>query len=158
MGIEGWYYLHTNGELIYKKELGGTAADIRESDFAIGLWPFDPTVRATAWDTLVEALAAGAKKERVIELAEKWKCDDEDAQRYNELILQGRLYKDGDQWCATQGSFVDLQESSAGFGDTCLEALAGLCKELGYKCSKMWGMKFSQMMQEGALAAQDKGE
>ena len=31
---QGWYYLHTNGDLIYKRELGGTAADIRESDFA----------------------------------------------------------------------------------------------------------------------------
>jgi hypothetical protein len=39
--IEGWYYLHTNGDLIYKRELGETAADIRESSFArarMGTW------------------------------------------------------------------------------------------------------------------------
>ena len=28
MGLEGWYYMHKNGEMIYKRELGGTAADI----------------------------------------------------------------------------------------------------------------------------------
>lgn len=148
--IEGWYYLHINGELIYKKELGGTAADIRESDFAVALWACDPTDRGTAWDCLVESLAAGAKKERVFELAEKWHCDDDDAQQYNELILGGRLFRDGSQWCATQGNFVNLQKSPAGFGDTALEALGDLCKNLGYKPSKTWGMHFSQMMQEVA--------
>jgi hypothetical protein len=153
MGIEGWYYLHTNGDLIYKRELGGTAADIRESDFAVALWSFDPTDRVRAWDCLVEALATGANKERVMELAKKWRCDDDDAIQYNERVLSGRLYRDGDQWCATQGDFVDLQESAAGFGDTALEAFADLCKQLGYKPSKMWGMKFSQMMQ-GATASQ----
>ena len=25
MSIDGWYYLHTNGDLIYKRELGETA-------------------------------------------------------------------------------------------------------------------------------------
>lgn len=39
--IEGWYYLHTNGQLIYKQELGETAADIRESSFAVMLWSFE---------------------------------------------------------------------------------------------------------------------
>jgi len=38
--IEGYYYLHMNGDLIYKRETGDTAADIRESDFAVAMWPF----------------------------------------------------------------------------------------------------------------------
>jgi hypothetical protein len=46
MSIIGWYYLHENGSLIYKREIGGTAADIRESDLARGLWPLDPQDRA----------------------------------------------------------------------------------------------------------------
>lgn len=150
MSIEGWYYLHINGDLIYKREMGETAADIRESDFAVGLWACDPSNRGTCWGLLVEALAAGANKERVIELAEKWHCNDSDAAQYNDLILNGKLYKDGNQWCATQGNFSNLQESPAGFGDTCLEAFADLCKQLGYKASKMWGMSFSKMMQEAA--------
>ena len=58
--IQGWYYLHTNGSLIYKRELGRTAADIRESDFARGLWPLDPSDREGAWRIVIEGLAAGA--------------------------------------------------------------------------------------------------
>ena len=72
MALEGWYYLHTNGSLIYKRELGETAADIRESDFARAMWPMDPTDRAGAWNVLVEALALGADAARVKELAAKW--------------------------------------------------------------------------------------
>jgi hypothetical protein len=65
MSIEGWYYLHTNGELIYKRELGETAADIRESPFAKGLWPLDVSDRENAWRICVEGLAAGANRARV---------------------------------------------------------------------------------------------
>ena len=100
MATEGWYYLHTNGELIYKRELGGTAADIRESDFARGLWPCDPGDRELAWRIVVEALAAGANKARVLELAAKWQCDDEDAETYAERV-GCNLFMDGNKWCAT---------------------------------------------------------
>lgn len=68
-GLVGWYYLHTNGDLIFKCELGETAADIRESDFARCMWPMRPDDRAGAWDIAVEGLALGARKERVAELA-----------------------------------------------------------------------------------------
>jgi len=145
MATEGWYYLHTNGELIYKRELGDTAADIRDSDFARGLWPCDPSDRETAWRTLVEALAAGANKTRVLELAAKWQCDDEDAEMYAERI-GCNLFMDGNKWCATDGRFIDLQQSPAGFGDTKLEAMAALAVELGYKPSKMWGATFHDLL------------
>ena len=59
MGLEGWYYMHENGEMIYKRELGGTAADIRESTFAKMPWPFDPDDRAGAWHIVVDGLACG---------------------------------------------------------------------------------------------------
>ena len=65
MSIIGWYYLHTNGDLLYKRELEGTAADIRESSFAKMLWPVDSEDRAGAWRIVVEALACGANPERV---------------------------------------------------------------------------------------------
>ncbi len=58
--MDGWYYLHTNGELIYKRDLDGTAADIRESTFARALWPMEPSDREGAWRILIEGLAAGA--------------------------------------------------------------------------------------------------
>lgn len=145
MSLIGWYYLHTNGDLIYKRELGGTAADIRESPFAVMLWPLDPEDRAGAWRIVVEALACGAKPERVKELAEKWHCDDEDAQIYAKHI-GAKLKMDGNQWCATGKNFVNLQESPAGFGTTALEALAELCKGLNFKPAKMWGTTFAEMV------------
>ena len=145
MSIIGWYYLHTNGSLIYKRELGGTAADIRESDFARALWPMDPEDRAGAWRICVEALAAGAEPKRVAELAAKWKCDDEDAGNYADRI--GVVLKmDGSQWFAHRRDFVNLQESPAGFGYTALEAMSELAKDVGYTPSKMWGSTFERLV------------
>jgi hypothetical protein len=140
------YYLHQNGNLIAKRHLEGIEADLRESDFVIAFWPCNPRDRMTAWTLLVEALAAGANKDRVFELADKWGCSDTDAAEFVHR-LGGKLTRDGDAWCATRGDFVDLQESPSGFGDTALEALAALCRNLGYKPAKMcWGNHFADLM------------
>lgn len=147
MMIIGWYYLHVNGELIYKRELDGTAADIRESPFAIGLWPVEPSDRGGAWSILIEALSAGAKKERILELAKKWNCTNEDALIYAEHYGVS-LFMDGTAFCATRKDFANLQESPAGFGDSYLEAMADLCKQLGYKPSKMWGASFPELLRQ----------
>jgi hypothetical protein len=144
MSIIGWYYLHTNGDLIYKRDLDGTAADIRESNFARAMWPFDPDDRECAWDIVVEAEALGARSERIAELALKWQCDDQDADIYAErrgITLQ----MDGNQWCATGPKFSNLQESPAGFGDTKRQAMSALCKDLGYKGGKMWNATFKSL-------------
>ena len=148
--MEGWYYLHTNGELIYKRELGGTAADIRESDFARGMWPIDPTDREGAWTILVEGLAAGAKAERIKELADKWKCTDEDGLIYAARV-GATVRKDGDQWLATRSDFQNVQESPSGFGPTVLEAMSALAKELGYRPAKMWGTSFSDLLNRASV-------
>lgn len=145
MAIEGWYYLHTNGDLIFKRDYEGVAADIRESDFARAMWPMDASNRANAWQILVEAKAAGANPDRVAELAAKWRCDDEDAAIYAGH-LNFKLFKDGNQWCAAPADFVSLQESPCGFGDTALDAISELCKELGYRPSKMWGSSLSSLL------------
>lgn len=150
---DGWYYLHTNGALIYKRELGGTAADIRESPFAVMLWPCDPADRETAWRILVEAAALSATPEDIARLAARWGCDDEDAQVYAKRVGVG-LFRDGDQWCAVRGAdFVDIQQSAAGFGDTCLQAMGALCKALGYVPAKMWGATFPQLLAGETRAA-----
>ena len=143
--MDGWYYLHINGDLIYKPDTPGIAADIRESNFCKAMWAFDTTKRADAWKILVEGLAIGADKSRVDELAKKWGCDNNDAQNYADLLDIG-LQIDGDQWCATPSWFENLQESVAGFGDTCLEALADLCKGLGFKGGKMWAPTFESLL------------
>lgn len=150
--IEGWYYLHTNGELIYKRELGDTAADIRESDFCRAMWPMDPTDREGAWNIIVEASALDGSYARIKELAAKWGCDDADALNYAErlgIILE----PDGDRWCAKCSDFTDLVESPAGFGLTCLDAMSALCKALGYRGGKMWNHTFKSLTQrQGAIA------
>ena len=145
--MEGWYYLHTNGTLIYKRDLDGTAADIRESPFARALWPMEPSDREGAWRILIEGLAAGANPEQIKELAKKWNCDDKDAE-----ILADRWginwWADGNKWCTTAGNFINLQESPAGFGDNLLEAFAELAKAIGYKPSKMWGNSFKDLLDQ----------
>lgn len=143
MSIQGWYYLHTNGNLIYKSS-PDSACDIRDSDFARSLWPMDTTDRAGAWNILVEASALGAEPSRIAELAEKWSCDDADASHYA-AFLGLNLYLDGNAWCATLDDHVNLQESPTGFGKTALEAMAALCKELGYTGGTMWNKTFKDL-------------
>ena len=143
----GWYYLHVNGDLIYKADHADTAADIRESDLARGMWPLDVEDRETAWRIAVEAGAAGAKPERIKELAEKWKLTDDDAANYAQ-VLHCDLFMDGKSWCVTGPRHRDLQQDQAGFGDTALEAFIDLCKNLGYQPSKTWGRTFKDYLQQ----------
>ena len=148
MSIAGYYYLHTNGQLIFKP---GTewAADIRESDFARMMWPCDPSDRLGAWRILIEALALGAKWDRINELAIKWACDDVDADEFA-TRASINLFMDGNAWCATATDFENLQESPAGFGDSKLQAMAELAKAMGFTASKMWGQSFPEMLQAKA--------
>lgn len=145
MALEGWYYLHENGDVIYKRELGETAADLRESDLVRMMWPFDPSDREGAWRIVVEALALGAIPDRVAGLAELWSCTNQDALVYATRI-GALLNRDGDQWCATRKDFANLQESAAGFGATAREALSALAAELGLAASKMWGPTFRDLL------------
>ena len=142
--ITGYYYLHQNRDLIYKPG-SKSAIDIRDSDFAIGMWPMDPANRMTAWNLLVEALAAGANPGRVSALAAKWACNDHDAVNYADRI-GCVLGEDGNKKTATRVDFVNLQESPCGFGDTRLEAMADLAKQLGYLPGKMWTPGFADLM------------
>lgn len=144
MALEGWYYLHENGDLIYKGAAYTSLADFYESDLVRAFWEVTPDDREQAWNTVVEALAAGAKPERVRELADKWGCTDEDAQEYASRV-NVILRMDGDQWCATREDFADLMESPAGFGTRAYEAMAELAKELGYSATKGSGPGFGHL-------------
>jgi hypothetical protein len=133
---KGYYYLHSNGELIYKRYLDYMQVeDFRESPFVTMFWDFENTDRACAWEILVSALCLGAKESRIIELADKWKCTNEDAiqfAKYYNFILE----KDGNMFCAKRNDFSNLQESPAGFGITALIAISDLLKQQGYKSDK----------------------
>lgn len=150
MSITGWYYLHTNGSLIYKRDSDYAAADIRESPFARAMWPVDVADREGAWSILIEALSIGADKRRVLELAQHWKCDDSDADNYAAAIGL-TIYKDGDAWCATSKEATNIQEYEAGFGQTKLEAVSDLCKRLGYGGGKLgWHASFKRLVSDSA--------
>lgn len=73
---DGFYYLHTNGALIWKRFRPDP------SDFVVQVWAIDTTDRACAWSFLLEALASGASIGRVSELAAKWECNTQDLPRY----------------------------------------------------------------------------
>lgn len=147
--MDGWFYLHTNGDLIYKRDLDGTQADLAESPFVRSVWPMDARNRLTAWDMLVESSALGADATRIAELASKWGCHDTDAVEYAKragVILT----RDGSQWCATRRDFVDLQTSPAGFGASCLDAMGALCRDLGFSGRRMWSPTFRDLVQAEA--------
>lgn len=145
--IMGYYYLHQNGELIFKRLQDDLVADFHESDFVRAFWPIGGSIRREdAWTLLVEALAAGALPARVLQLADRWGCNDTDAKVYAGRVGV-TLAMDGPScWQATAPGHVNLQESPSGFGDTCLEAMAQLCKELGYQPTKMWGATFASLL------------
>jgi len=107
--MTGYYYLHENGDLIWKvyrpeQEPGG---------FVRRVWPVDTSDRSDAWKIILESLALGANIERVEELAEKWGCDARDFVEYmrrnvtptQEQSTGGALFLteivgvDVDEWC-----------------------------------------------------------
>ncbi|OYL90026.1 hypothetical protein CI759_16965 [Shigella sonnei] len=144
MSINGWYYLHQNGDLIYKSS-PDAIVDIRDSDLAVCSWPVDVRSRKLAWEMLVEALALGARESRIFELAEKWNCNDEDADMFASVI--GLVLEiDGNQWCAHRSDFVSLEESPAGFGESKLLAMADLARNLGIRGGHMWRSSFSDLV------------
>jgi len=149
MSIEGWYYLHENGALIYKPDHDGVAADIRESDFARCMWPMDPSDRMGAWNILIEGLALGANAARVAELAAKWGCDDDDADVYADRVGI-TIARDGNMWGATGPGFANLAESPSGFGATKLEAMAELAKDMKLPAGKMWRTTFADLLKVAA--------
>lgn len=145
MNITGYYYLHENGELIYKPYHEERVADFMESPFVKMFWGFNSADRSSAWSLLIEASIAGAKKERIKELACKWGCDDADADNFAKYFnLQ--LSIDGNMKCVTPAGFINLGEDPAGFGIDYLSAFIDLAKNMGYKPQKIWGRSFREIL------------
>lgn len=122
MNSNGFYYLHANGDLIFRRYRPEA-----DSDFVRKVWVIDTDDRLTAWTLTIEALALGARRERIDALASLWGLTDADAVEY--AARAGlTLDRDGNAWCATGPRFVDLATSPAGFGGTALEAFADLVR------------------------------
>jgi hypothetical protein len=144
--IIGYYYLHQNGELIYKHNLDGTITDLRDSDLVRMFWPLDTRNREHAWTILVEAGALGAKPQRIQELSETWYCDNNDAKIYADRIgvFLAIINTEPEKWCASVP--IGGNGTTEGYGDSALLALIDLCKNLGFKTSKMWGASFRDLV------------
>lgn len=128
MTISGYYYLHVNGDLIYKQNLPGTYEDLIKSVFVRRIWLADTSNRERAWDILVEASALGANMKKIEELKEKWGCDNDDALIYADR--KGIVLKCVEEtWCAAKEEDGITQ---TGRGNSALEAMAKLfyvCEE-----------------------------
>ena len=147
MAIDGYYYLHENGALIWKRYIdAGQIADFRESPLVKHFWSIDLKSREDAWAIVIEALAIGADPARVKELAALWQCDDTDAAIFAERNGFD-LFIDGNAWCAARRNRIDLASCPHGFGVTALEAMADLAKQLGMRAQKTWGPTFKSLVQ-----------
>lgn len=67
------YYLHINGNLIYKPH--ANIDDLLDSDFVVKFWELDTDNRGTAWLMLIEASLLGATESRINQLREIWDID-----------------------------------------------------------------------------------
>lgn len=75
-----YYYLHTNGDLISKPPaVVDSDPQYFDSDFVKAVWHIDLNNREDAWTLALEALAWGARIDRVKELADKWNLTFEDS-------------------------------------------------------------------------------
>jgi len=74
MEDDGWYYLHENGDLIWKR-----FEPEADSTFVKKVWRVDTTDRFSAWKIVLEAFALGGRVDRLLELSEKWKLTFEDS-------------------------------------------------------------------------------
>jgi len=133
--IEGYYYLHTNGELIYKPSsvLVGDPLYF-QSDFVRKVWPIDLTDRALAWDLIIEALSMGANRSRIDQLAEKWRLTDKDARRYAERRQFSLAKLEGGWIAAADDPRTKPPTRVSGLGPTALDAIADLVKKTSIEC------------------------
>jgi hypothetical protein len=77
---KGFYYLHTNGDLIFKPaSVVEHDSEYFSSPFVKKVWMIETKERKDAWKLILESLANGARLDRVKELATKWNMTFEDS-------------------------------------------------------------------------------
>lgn len=94
--MQWYYYLHTNGDLIGKNPIvvDGDAGYF-DGGFVQKVWLIDTEKRGDCWKLLLEALAKGARIDRVKELAEKWKMDKADSIEMIKRVKPNNLMRGG---------------------------------------------------------------
>jgi hypothetical protein len=116
--IAGYYYLHANGAVIYKRAAPGIVTDFENSDLVKCWWPVEPSDRRGAWRILIESYARGADAEAVARLARTWHCDDMDANEY--------ARREGIELAQRAGEYVATLNGCEGRGPHALTALVAL--------------------------------
>lgn len=76
---QGFYYLHTDGSLIFKPAIVADDPEYFNSPFVKKVWRMDFTNRLDAWKLVLEAFCLGARADRIKELAQKWGLTLEDS-------------------------------------------------------------------------------
>ncbi len=84
----GYYYLHINGDLIYKPTIVDSDPSYFDSDFVKKYWRFDSEDRNDAWTIILEALMLGADINRIKELSSKWGLTLEDFCKFAQRTLE----------------------------------------------------------------------
>jgi len=80
MKTSWYYYLHTNGNLIYRNPaVVDSDPDYFDSPFVKKVWKINAENREDAWTMILEALVLGARIESVQNLAGIWKLTFEDS-------------------------------------------------------------------------------
>ncbi len=115
----GFYYLHSEGDLIWKR-----FEPESDSPFVLKIWSCDPKDRKDAWTICIEALALAhplkleKTKERVRVLSEKWKLTFSDClemlRRINpsELMQLGIVIFAREIFGMNEGEFWDKVKSN----------------------------------------------
>lgn len=76
---DGFYYLHTNGDLIFKPAIAVDSSEYFNSPFVKRVWPIDLKNRLCAWKIVFEALWLKCSIPRAKELVDKWGLDYKDS-------------------------------------------------------------------------------
>jgi hypothetical protein len=116
--IAGYYYLHTNGAVLFKKAAPGLISDFENSDFVKCWWPVEPSDRRGAWRILIEATARGADQGSLMRLARAWHCNNADAAEY--------CRREGIDLGQQAGEYVATLDGGQGRGPDALTALVAL--------------------------------
>ena len=76
---DGFYYLHTDGNLIFKPSIVVDDPSYFDSPFVKKVWRLDLKDRLCGWRIVLEALSMGCNIKRARELAGKWRLTFEDS-------------------------------------------------------------------------------
>lgn len=130
--IGGYYYMHENKNLIFKRYSPGITKDFESSNFVLKYWSIDTKKRETAWTFLIEAYCLGASRDDIRTLSSKWSINNEDAKSYADFIGIDLIMDNLGQYTSFKRPINKMDFKRPAYGSTALESMAELCLLLGY--------------------------